>query len=87
MLLTVCAASADETDASDKLKKFPDAAAEDMEAWSVAMACCLNDTPLTVIRGISNVAGVRDKTRWNIEGALTAVADVLLSQHDTFEGE
>jgi futalosine hydrolase len=87
MLLTVCAASADEADASDKLRLFPNAAAEDMEAWSVAMACCLHGTPLTVIRGISNVAGVRDKSRWNTQGALAAVADVLLSQQDAFEGE
>lgn len=87
MLLTVCAASADEADAAEKLRLFPNAAAEDMEAWSVAMACSLHGTPLTVIRGISNVAGVRDKSHWNTQGALAAVADVLLSQQDAFKGE
>jgi futalosine hydrolase len=74
LLLTVCAASANSTDVADRLKKFPQAAAEDMEAYSVAMACRMANVPLTVIRGISNLAGDRNKAQWNVDAALKAVA-------------
>lgn len=74
LLLTVCAASADSTDVADRLRKFPEAAAEDMEAYSVAMACRMANVPLTVIRGISNIAGDRNKAHWDIDAALKAVS-------------
>ena len=74
LLLTVCAASANSTDVADRLKKFPQAAAEDMEAYSVAMACRMANVPLTVIRGISNLAGDRNQAHWDVEAGLKAVA-------------
>ena len=74
LLLTVCAASANSTDVADRLKKFPQAAAEDMEAYSVAMACRMANGPLTVIRGISNLAGDRNKAYWDVDAALKAVS-------------
>lgn len=74
LLLTVCAASANSTDVADRLKKFPQAAAEDMEAYSVAMACQMANVPLTVIRGISNLAGDRNKAHWDVDAALKAVS-------------
>jgi futalosine hydrolase len=74
LLLTVCAASANSTDVEDRLKKFPQAAAEDMEAYSVAMACRMANIPLTVIRGISNIAGDRNKAHWDVDVALKAVS-------------
>ena len=74
LLLTVCAASANSTDVADRLKKFPQAAAEDMEAYSVAMACRMANVPLTVIRGISNLAGDRNKAHWDVDAALKAVS-------------
>lgn len=74
LLLTVCAASANSADVADRLKKFPQAAAEDMEAYSVAMACRMANVPLTVIRGISNLAGDRNKAHWDVDAALKAVS-------------
>jgi futalosine hydrolase len=74
LLLTVCAASANSTDVADRLKKFPQAAAEDMEAYSVAVACRIANVPLTVIRGISNLAGDRNKAHWDVDAALKAVS-------------
>lgn len=74
LLLTVCAASANSTDVADRLKKFPQAAAEDMEAYSVAVACRMANVPLTVIRGISNIAGDRNKAHWDVDAALKAVS-------------
>ena len=76
-LLTVCSAAATVQDARDRLARFPDAAAEDMEGFSVALACAMADVPLTIVRGISNIAGDRDKARWRIVDALNAAADLL----------
>ncbi|MEI6541056.1 MAG: futalosine hydrolase [Planctomycetota bacterium] len=76
MLLTVCAASGCTEVVAQRLRKFPLAVAEDMEAFSVALACRIARIPLTVIRGISNMAGDRDKTNWNIAAALKAAAEL-----------
>jgi len=76
MLLTVCAASGSTEDVALRLNKFPHAVAEDMEAFSVALACRMARIPLTVIRGISNMAGDRDKTNWNVAAALEAAAEL-----------
>jgi futalosine hydrolase len=76
MLLTVCAASGSGEDVAYRLKKFPYAVAEDMEAFSVALACRMARVPLTVIRGISNMAGDRNKANWNVAAALEAAAEL-----------
>jgi len=78
-LLTVCAASDSADDVDDRLRRFPDAAAEDMEAYSVAMACGMAAVPLKVVRGISNRAGDRNKANWDITAALDAAAELVIS--------
>jgi len=78
-LLTVCAASASEQDVQQRLRLFSNAMAEDMEGFSVALACQTANIPLTIIRGISNIAGDRDKSRWKIQVALDATAKRALS--------
>lgn len=80
MLLTVCAASASIDDVTNRLRKFPNAVAEDMEAFSVAMACRIAKIPLTVIRGISNVAGDRNKANWHVAAAIEAAAELTISK-------
>ncbi len=72
LLLTVCAAAGDAAQAEQRRMRFPDAKAEDMEAFGVAMACHLNQVPLTVIRGMSNAAGERDKQQWQLDEALAS---------------
>jgi futalosine hydrolase len=74
LLLSACAASADEADVRSRLRLFPDAAAEDMEGFAVATACQLAGVPLDIVRGISNTAGDRDLSRWQIEAACRAAA-------------
>jgi futalosine hydrolase len=69
-LLTVCAASSSLGEAQSRRTRYPNAWAEDMEAFGVAAACGLHSVPLTAIRGISNVAGDRDKGNWQIATAL-----------------
>lgn len=76
-LLTCCSASANEQDASLRRQMFPRAVAEDMEGFSVAMACVLAGVPLQIVRGISNAVGDRDQANWAIDEALTAAAALV----------
>lgn len=74
LLLSACAASADEADVRSRLRLHPDAGAEDMEGFAVAAACRLAGVPLDIVRGISNTAGDRDISRWQIDAACRAAA-------------
>ena len=69
----MCAASATPAEAKHRYHRYG-SAAEDMEGFAVAMACQLQDVPLEIIRGISNVAGDRKKLNWQIEAALNSAA-------------
>lgn len=76
LLLSACAASADDDDVRSRLELWPDAVAEDMEGFAVAAACRLAGVPLDIVRAISNTAGDRDTSRWQIEAAACAAADL-----------
>jgi futalosine hydrolase len=80
-LLTVCAASGTPSMANDRRRHYPQATTEDMEGYGVAMACSLSRVPLTILRGISNQAGVRDKQQWRIKEAVEAVSHALRNWH------
>ncbi|TWT81987.1 5'-methylthioadenosine/S-adenosylhomocysteine nucleosidase [Planctomycetes bacterium CA13] len=73
-LVSVCAASAAFADAHRR----GNADAEDMEGYAVALACKLVHTPVVILRGISNQAGDRDHSRWQIEHSLRAAAELFL---------
>lgn len=77
-LLTVAAASGSHGDVQLRLDRFPGAIAEDMEGFSVAMACQIADVPLTIVRGVSNVAGDRNVQNWSIDDAIEAAAYLAL---------
>ncbi len=84
LLLTTCAASANEAEATDRRTRYPEAVAEDMEGFAVAVACRLARVPLAIVRGISNRVGDRDPRQWRIPGALAAARRRtldLLAQH------
>lgn len=72
LLLTTCAASASPAQAALRRERFPEALAEDMEGFAVALACALADVPLSIVRGVSNVVGDRDPANWRIPSALGA---------------
>lgn len=76
LLLSAAAASASADDVAVRRQLFPDAVAEDMEGFAVALACQLAGVPCRIIRGISNRAGDRDKANWQIEPALRAAAEL-----------
>ncbi len=80
LLLTACAASADHRDLALRRTHFPDAMAEDMEGFAVAMACRLAGVPLEIIRGISNTAGDREPAHWQTKPALEAAATLALER-------
>ena len=75
-LLTCCSASDSAEMAATRKKRFPDANAEDMEGFAVAMACNLAGVPLQIVRGISNEVGDRNRDGWEIQKALVAAAEL-----------
>ena len=83
-LLTVCAAAAHSHDVQHRRQHFPMATAEDMEAYGVAVACAMAGVRLRVVRGISNLAGDRDKTLWQVAEAMEAATEQL---QNLYEGD
>jgi futalosine hydrolase len=85
-LLSVCAASIDPAHADQRRSAYPDAVAEDMEAFGVAVACQLAGVQLHVVRGISNLAGNRDFKTWQVKSALQHAAQlvdqILMNEQD-----
>lgn len=79
VLLTVCTAAENTQQALDRESSFV-ADVEDMEGYGVAGACHQFDRPLRIVRGISNIAGDRDKSRWDIDAAIAAVAQWLVAR-------
>ena len=77
LLLSCAAARRSLADCQHRKLLFPGAVAEDMEAFSVASACRLAGKKLTVLRGISNHAGDRNKQNWRLAESLAATADLL----------
>ncbi|WP_287370190.1 futalosine hydrolase [Oceanithermus sp.] len=53
------------------------AAVENMEGAAVAQTALWFGLPWAEVRAVSNLAGVRDKTRWDLPGALEALARSL----------
>ena len=78
LLLTTCAASDCTEHAGLRRARFPDAAAEDMEGFAVALACALARVPCAVVRGLSNRVGDREPGRWRIPTALAAARRLAL---------
>ena len=77
-LLSVTAAAAPPTEAAERAARFPGAVAEEMEAFAVGLAARLYGVRLTVIRGLSNVAGETDHAAWRTAEALAAAKDLLI---------
>jgi nucleoside phosphorylase len=79
----VAAAAGSRRAAAARAAAHPGALAEEMEAFAVGLAARLARRSLTVLRGISNVAGDRRTTRWQTAEALAAVRTLLVQTlHD-----
>lgn len=83
LLLSVCSAAADPLEVEHRLEQHPNASAEDMEAFGVALACAKFNIPLYVIRGISNAAGDRNTEQWRTQPALQAAAQLFQAVRET----
>ncbi len=67
--LTVGMVSGDIHTADARFRSFR-ALAENMEGSAIAQTCLLFDVPFLEFRGVSNMAGVRDKARWDLGTAM-----------------
>ncbi len=76
-LLSVAAAAGSPAMARRRRSRHPRALAEEMEGYGVALAARLAGVPLTILRGVSNVAGDRDQRRWRAHDALAACRAAL----------
>ncbi len=82
LLLSVAGPAVSREHAADRQRDFEQAAAEEMEGYAVAITCRTHGVPLTIIRGVSNLAGDRDKSRWRMREAMHAVKEALLCAVD-----
>ncbi len=73
LALSVTEASGSPQEAAVRSAEHPDALIEEMEGYAVALAALTAGLSCTMVRGISNHAGVRDRTQWRIDTALAAV--------------
>jgi len=70
VLLTVSAAASSPQEAAWRRGAYPDALAEDMEGFPVALACARLGRSLAILRGVSNVVGADGP--WEHERGLEA---------------
>ena len=85
--LTVGMTSGDLQTASARFHRFQ-ALAENMEGGAIAQTCLLFGVPFLEIRGISNVAGEREKACWDLRAAVDhclAVVERLLEGYRRIE--
>jgi futalosine hydrolase len=76
-LLSVATAAATPEEAAGRARSHPAAVAEEMEGYAVAVAADRFGVHLRVVRGISNMAGDRDRAGWRMAEALAAVGAAL----------
>lgn len=76
-LLTAMAASGSNEDVASRIALFPEYCAEDMEGFSVAVACKLLSMDLTIVRGISNIVGDRDHSNWQVNDAMRSASKMV----------
>ncbi|UCD34070.1 MAG: futalosine hydrolase, partial [Nitrospiraceae bacterium] len=67
--VTVSAVSGTPERAAELETRFH-ALCENMEGAAVAQVCALYRVRLHEVRGISNIAGIRDKRKWNVDRAV-----------------
>jgi len=76
--LTVLGVSANLEQAEGRANRFP-ALVESMEGFSLALAAQRCGVRAAEVRGVSNLAGTRDKTRWNLELANERAQQAVLT--------
>lgn len=77
LAVSVTEASGSPEQADGRRRAHPEALIEEMEGYAVALAATTVGIPCTMVRGISNQAGVRDRANWSVDAALAAVQRTL----------
>ncbi len=75
--VTVSTATGTHKRAKELEKRFH-AICENMEGAALAHICTIYDVPMLEIRGISNIAGVRDKRKWDLKLASENCQKIVL---------
>ncbi len=76
--LTVVGVSDSEEQAAARAKRFQPLV-ENMEGYALALAGQRAGIPVAEVRGVSNLAGVRDKSQWNLDLANERAQEVVLA--------
>jgi futalosine hydrolase len=71
-VVSVASAAGSRAMVAARRRRHPRALAEEMEGFAVAIAAQLARVPLSIVRGVSNVAGDRDHSKWRARAALEA---------------
>ncbi|GIJ08192.1 hypothetical protein Van01_14060 [Micromonospora andamanensis] len=72
-VLTVSTVTGTTTGTDELIRRHPDAVAEAMEGYGVAVAASQAGVPFVELRTISNPIGPRDRDAWRLRDALTAL--------------
>jgi futalosine hydrolase len=72
-IITVSTATGTEESTAKLVTRMPHALCEAMEGFGVASAARSYNIPFVEIRAISNVVGLRDKSSWRIDEALSSL--------------
>ncbi|MBL4701088.1 MAG: hypothetical protein JKX85_07505 [Phycisphaeraceae bacterium] len=75
--LSVMSASGDRQEATHRHDWFGQMLIEEMEGYSVSLACSMLEIPFASVRGVCNVAGDRDHSNWEFEKMGFAVHSAL----------
>lgn len=75
-ILTVSTVTGTAARTTQLAERHPDAVAEAMEGYAVAIAATADGLPFVEVRTISNLVGPRDRDAWRIREALAALAEV-----------
>jgi futalosine hydrolase len=81
--LTVSMTSGDLQTAGTRFRRFG-GLAENMEGSAIAQSCLLFDVAFLEFRGISNIAGIRDRDRWDMGLAAENCCSVAMHLLDSF---
>lgn len=85
-VLTVSTVTGTAAGAAALAHRHPDAVAEAMEGYAVAVAAAGARLPFVELRTISNPVGPRDRTAWRLAEAFTALTDAAAALVDLDRG-
>ncbi|MGC5051027.1 futalosine hydrolase [Micromonospora sp. DT48] len=72
-VLTVSTVTGTTAGTDELVRRYPDAVAEAMEGYGVAVAASQAGVPFVELRTVSNPIGPRDRAAWRLRDALTAL--------------